>query len=174
MQKIAEYEALRSTIRDRGSVRICAILAGVIAWGALLLALNAHEFERAAMLIPLLVLATTFEISFFIHTGVERVGRYLQVYHEDEGDWEHVVMRYGKNYPGGADALFVTLFAILTAADFLGSLPSAARHVGWIPISLLAHLAFGWRLFGARRLSAGQRAVDLERFRALKNDPSSK
>ena len=33
MFRIAEYEALRSTIRERGSVRMCLILVGVIAWG---------------------------------------------------------------------------------------------------------------------------------------------
>ena len=77
MFRIAEYEALRSTIRERGSVRMCLILVGVLAWGVLTLALNASEFDRAATLVPLMVLTTTFEISFFIHTGVERWGRYL-------------------------------------------------------------------------------------------------
>jgi hypothetical protein len=173
MFKIAEYEALRATIRERGTLRMCVILAGFIVWGALTLALNASEFERAVTLVPLLVLAAAFEISFFIHTGVERVGRYLQVYYEENEGWEHTIMAYGRNNPGGSDALFITLFAVTAGINFLGSFPTAARHVGWIGISFIAHLVFGWRLVTARRLSAGQRALDLDRFRALKDPPVS-
>jgi hypothetical protein len=197
MCKIAEYEALRATIRERGTARMCLILAGLIAWGALTLALNASEFERAVTLVPFLVLAATFEISFFIHTGVERIGRYLQVFYENEGPapserpstssgrpepvesrsesrgWENTVMAYGRNNPGGLDPLFVTLFACVAAVNFVACFPSAARHPGWVGISLAAHLIFGWRLVTARRRSANQRAVDLDRFRALKDLPPS-
>jgi hypothetical protein len=180
MYKIAEYETLRATIRERGSVRMCAILAGLAAWGALTLALNAWEFPRAVTLVPFLVLAATFEISFFIHTGVERVGRYLQVFYEDAGEskgWENTVMAYGQNNPGGLDPLFITLFACAAAVNFLASIPSgadAAIDVGWIGISLVAHVIFGWRLATARRLAASQRVLDLERFRSLRNPPVSK
>ena len=39
--------------------------------------------DRGALtLVPFLAIAATFEISFFIHMGVERVGRYLQVLYE--------------------------------------------------------------------------------------------
>ena len=101
MFRIAEYEALRSTIRERGSVRMCLILVGVIAWGVLTLALNASEFERAATLVPLMVLITTFEISFFIHTGVERVGRYLQVFYEDSEMFDEDSERPAPSEPRG-------------------------------------------------------------------------
>jgi len=199
MFRIAEYEALRSTIRERGSVRMCLILVGVVVWGVLTLVLNASEFERAATLVPLMVLITTFEISFFIHTGVERVGRYLQVFYEDsegpapserspgEGPavgeprssepkgWENTVMAYGQKYPGGGgNPLFIALFATIALVNFAASLAPAARHPGWIGISAVAHLVFVWRLFSARRASAAQRALDLERFRTLKAAPSSK
>ena len=47
----------------------------------------------ALILVPFLAIAATFEISFFIHTGVERVGRYLQVLYEPEGQgWENTVI----------------------------------------------------------------------------------
>ena len=69
--------------------------------------------------------------------------------------------------------VFVTLFAIIAIVDFLGSFQTAARHPGWIVISFVAHLIFGWRLVVARRASAAQRAGDLERFRALRNPPVS-
>ena len=160
MFKIAEYEALRATIRERGTVRLCALLAGLVAWAALCLALNALEFERGVTLVPLLVLVSTFEISFFIHTGVERVGRYLQVFYEEPtAGWEHTIMAYGQKNPGGGpDPLFVPLFAILAALNFVASFPAASRHPGWLALSLVGHVLFGWRMIKARRISAGQRA----------------
>jgi hypothetical protein len=173
MYKIAEYEALRATIRQRGTVRIGLILAGVISWGALTLALNAGPFERAATLVPLLVLAATFEVSFFIHTAVERVGRYLQVFYENQDGWETVVMAYGRNNAGGLDPLFVMLFAVVAIANFACSLPAQQQHPGWVGISLVAHVVFGWRLARGRRLAGAQRAQDLQRFLAIKNQPTS-
>lgn len=168
----AEYKALRATIRERGTVRMWAVLVGLTAWGALTVALVATGVDRAVILVPFLVLAATFEISFFIHTGVERVGRYLQVYYEEDGSrkngWETTVMAYGKNFPGGLDPLFATLFAVVAVVNFLSALPAAASRPGWIAVSLVAHLIFEWRLVTARRVSARQRAVELERFRALK------
>src|SRR5438045_4892008 len=80
----AEYEALRATIRERGTVRFCLIWAGFVAWGALAIGVWAAQAEGALTMVPFLALAATFEISFFIHTGVERIGRYLQVYYEHE------------------------------------------------------------------------------------------
>jgi RsiW-degrading membrane proteinase PrsW (M82 family) len=185
MYKQAEYETLRATIRERGSVRMWVILAGLVAWGALTLALNAWEFPRAVTLVPFLILAATFEISFFIHTGVERVGRYLQVFYEDEAassdwrGWENTVMGYGKNNPGRSDPLFITLFAGAAAVNFFASFPGGplggetAIDSVWIVVSFVAHVILAWRLVVARRLAANQRAVDLERFRLLKTTPVS-
>jgi hypothetical protein len=180
MEKIAEYEALRATIRERGTARMCLILAGLLGWAALALALNAFEFQRAATLVPLMALAATFEISFFIHTGVERVGRYLQVFYDDQ--WEATIMAYAA--PGtprlpssaigrGTHPLFITLFVLTTLVNFGASLAAAFRHPGWIGISFVAHTIFTWRIFSARRAAGVQRALDLERFRALKNPPIS-
>ena len=165
----AEYEALRATIRERGTVRMWVILVGLLSWGALAIGLSAVDAQGALTLVPLLALATTFEISFFIHTGVERVGRYLQVYYEEAGQgWEHTVMVYGKTFPGGADPMFIALFSITATVNFLGSLPVDTRRPGWIVLSLVAHLILGWRFLTARRLAATQRGLDLERFNALK------
>ena len=42
--------------------------------------------DRGALtLVPFLAVAATFEISFFIDIGIERVGRYLQVLYEPDG-----------------------------------------------------------------------------------------
>lgn len=164
-----EYQALRATIRERGTARMWVVLAGLLAWGALAIGLWATEGQGSLTLVPFLAIAATFEISFFIHTGVERIGRYLQVYNEDSGQgWEHTVMAYGKSFPGSADPLFITLFSLVATVNFLSSLASATRRPGWIVLSLLAHLALGWRFVTARRLAASQRGLDLDRFRTLK------
>lgn len=49
-------------------------------------------------LIPLLVLVTAFESVFALHVNVERIGRYLQVFHERaHAGWEHVTMNYARS-----------------------------------------------------------------------------
>jgi hypothetical protein len=170
-----EYEALRATIRQRGTLRMWAILVGVVAWAWLAMTLVLTNLHGAVTLIPILVLAVTFELSFFIHTGVERIGRYIQVFFEEASDsmgWETVAMSYGRSFPGGVDPLFITVFAVSGGVNFLSSLAIAPRS-GWILISFLSHILFGWRLVTARRLAASQRVTDLERFRALKSPPVS-
>ena len=84
----AEYVALRDTIRERGTARLCAVLGGFIAWAALAIALLIAELARRDAR-PLLVLAGTFEINFFIHTGVERIGR-TQVFYEAPVDGSRI------------------------------------------------------------------------------------
>jgi hypothetical protein len=107
------------------------ILAGLLAWGALALGLWATDGQGALTLVPFLSIAATFEISVFIYTGVERIGRYLQVYHEEDGQgWEHTVMAYGKNFPGGGDPLFIPLFSAVAAVNFLSTLAAESRRPG--------------------------------------------
>ena len=166
----AEYQALRDTIRERGTVRLCAVLMGLAAWGALAIALLITELQGAITLVPFVVLIATFEINFFIHTGVERIGRYLQVFHEERDattGWETIAMNYGAKFPGGLDPLFSMIFALAAALNFLSSLAVAERRPGWIALSLIGHIAFAYRIVRARKLSAAQRALDLERFRSL-------
>ena len=169
-----EYKALRATIRERGTVRLCSILIGLVAWAALALGLLAADVAGAATMVPYIVLAGSFEISFFIHTGVERVGRYIQVFYEEADNaagWETMAMKYGRSFPGGLDPLFVTLFACAAIVNFMSVFALTTRRPGWMVISFLAHLAFGWRMVTARRLAASQRATDLDRFRQLKGQP---
>lgn len=168
-----EYQALRDTIRERGTVRMCAVLGGLIAWGVLAIGLLIAELEGAVALVPFLVLAATFEINFFIHTGVERIGRYLQVFHEErEGaaGWETVAMSYGAKFPSGLDPLFSAIFAAAAALNFVSSIAVAGRRPWWIVFSLAGHLAFGYRIVSARKLARAQRALDLDRFRNLANE----
>ena len=80
-----EYRALRSTIRGRGTARVWIFVAGIAAWAAVLVATAALAAPPAGMLVPLLVLASTFEAVFALHIGVERIGRYIQVFYEEDG-----------------------------------------------------------------------------------------
>jgi hypothetical protein len=167
----SEYDALRATIRERGTLRLWAILAGFAGWGALATASLVTGVTPAVTLVPLLLLAAAFEINFFVHTGVERIGRYIQVFHEEASGstgWETTAMNYGTKYGGGGlDPLFVTIFSTGAAVNFLSSLAATTRRPGWILISLAAHLVFAYRIVTARKRAAAQRAVDLDRYRSL-------
>ena len=66
--------------------------------GALVLATAALMPLPVATILPLLFLATAFEIVFALHTGVERIGRYIQVFFEDGSGWEHTAMTFGRRY----------------------------------------------------------------------------
>jgi hypothetical protein len=165
----AEYQALRDTICHRGTARLCAVLAGLVAWGALAAALALGELKGAIALVPLVVLVATFEINFFMHTGIERIGRYLQVFYEEQRGaigWETTAMNLGAKYPSGLDPLFGVIFATAGALNFLSSLGGAERRA-WVALSLLAHLAFAYRIVAARKRAGAQRALDLDRFRNL-------
>ena len=169
-QSQAEYQALRDTIRERGTARLCAVLVGLAAWGALAIALLLAELEGAITLVPFVVLAATFELNFFVHTGVERIGRYLQVFFEERAGaigWETTAMSYGAKFPSGLDPLFSIVFAMAAVLNFLSAIPVAERRPGWIVLSFLAHLAFGYRIVAAKKLARAQRALDLDRFRNL-------
>jgi len=174
-----EYTELRATIRERGTARICIFAAGLAAWGALTVATAALAATPLATLLPLLVLAGVFEAVFALHIGVERVGRYLQVFYETAEDgtdpgppltrsWEHAAMRFGR--PRGsvaADALFTIVFVLagvfnLAPALILDPTRSEQVFIGG------AHALFFLRLVAARAGGRTQRAIDLARFRELK------
>jgi hypothetical protein len=179
-----EYRALRDTIRERGTARVWVFVAGVSVWAALTLAIAALASTPMACLLPLLVLGIVFEAVFALHVGVERVGRYLQVFHESEAEaageagraggldgtlgWEHAAMAFGR--PAGAataDPLFVIPFLL---AGLFNIAPALLLHP--IPEELIvvggAHLLFVLRLVFARRAAATQRAIDLARFQQIR------
>ena len=165
----AEYRTLRDTIRERGTARLCAVLVGLVAWAALTIALLIAELRGSATLVPFLVLVGTYEINFFIHTGVERIGRYIQVFYEERAGavgWETIAMNYGAKFPSGLDPLFSIIFAAATLLNFFALLLVDQRS-GWNALSLLAHLVFAYRIVSAKKSAASQRALDLDRFRNL-------
>jgi hypothetical protein len=162
----AEYQALRATIRERGTARICLFAAGFSVWAALTLATASLTASPLAVLLPLLVLAATFEAVFALHVGVERVGRYLQVFYDDR--WEQVAMQFGR--PAGAvriDALFFVPFLVAVVVNLAPLLVAGPVRAEWLFIGG-AHALFVLRLLTARAGAARQRAIDLERFKQLK------
>ena len=165
-----EYTSLRATIRERGTTRVCVFAGGIVAWAAMTIATAALASTPLATLLPLLVLGSVFEAVFALHVGAERVGRYLQVFHEtdDAASWEQTAMAFGR--PKGAasiDALFAMPFllaAVFNVAPLLVANPTREElvFVGG------AHALFVLRLAVARHTAGRQRAIDLERFQQVK------
>jgi hypothetical protein len=170
-REIEEYRALRATIRERGSLRVILFLAGIAAWAAATIATAALAALPVATLLPLLVLASCFESLFVVHTAVERVGRYLQVFYDEEGsrEWERTAMAYGRSFPGGPDALFSVYFYLATLLNFVPVLLADPVRLEVLVVGSI-HLLFVGRVVLAHRAAGRQRAVDLERFQRLKQE----
>jgi hypothetical protein len=164
-----EFEALRATIRERGTVRMILLPVTLALWGAIAIATTAAVAVPIAALVPLLVLTAGFEAIYALHVNVERIGRYIQVFHEPDGGWEHTALVFGQRYPGrGPDALFSGIFLIATALNYLpvalgGTTPEMV-------VAGLLHLLLAIHIGTARRRAGKQRALDLEHFELLKNE----
>ena len=161
-----EYTALRATIRERGTTRVWVFTLGMAAWAVLLIATLALALPPAVTLVPLLVLAATFEAVLALHAGVERIGRYLFVFHED--DWERAAGAFGRP-PGaiGVDPLFSTVFLLAAVLTLLPlapvvPIPQELAAVG------IAEAAFIVRVLRAKIMAAKQRTIDAERFSYLR------
>lgn len=158
---------MRETIRQRGTARMVLVPVTFIGWAATAVATSALITVAISMLVPLLVLAAGFEAIFALHMNVERIGRYLQVFHErDGGGWEDVAMRFGQTFKGaGPDPLFSQLFVFGASVNFLpAALTGEPLEVGFVAV---VHLVLVYRVRTARATAASQRAADLERFEQL-------
>ena len=171
-----EYSELRATIRERGTARVWVFVAGMAAWGALASATSALSATPVATLLPLLVVASAFEAVFALHVGVERIGRYLQVFYETEGSgarWEHAAMAFGRPRGAvGADALFFAPFLLAALFNVIPALVVEPTRAEVIFI-LGAHLLFVLRLVAARQGARQQRAIDLARFEQIRQQRTS-
>jgi hypothetical protein len=122
-------------------------------------------------LFSLMVLAGGFEAIHAMHVGVERIGRYLQVFYEGDSAgpmWETMAMSVGPALPGGGiDPLFTV---ILASATLLNLLPAFVPSPTRLELSVIGvlHAALLVRLVRARGAATRQRAVDLESYRAVK------
>ena len=168
----SEYESLRATIRQRGTARMLLVPAALTGWAALRIGAAAVITVALSTLIPLLVLVAAFEAVFTLHVNVERIGRYVQVFHEPDGGWEHVAMTYGQRFPGGGlDPLFARVFIFSTSVNFF---PAALGGEPWeVAIVAVCHFAFIYRVRKAQSTAAALRAEDLRRFEALRDAASA-
>ena len=161
---LEEYKALRATIQQRGTVRTCVFVAGLAAWAVVAVSATFVSIPLTTV-IPLLLLAGAFEAIFALHVGVERIGRYLQVFHHDK--WEQTAMAFGAPLAGtGSDPLFLVFFGLATVANFV---PVLLANPVRVELAVLggAHVLFLSRLVVARQVARRQRAADLERFRII-------
>jgi hypothetical protein len=170
----SEFVVLRQTIATRGTTRVVLLPVTLISWAVLTVSLPVFgvlPYAIALPLFPLAILAGGFEAIHALHVGVERIGRYLQVYYEgvlDGPRWETTAMAVGPALPGGGiDPLFAMLFSCATVLNVVPAL--MVRPTLWqIAVIVPLHLAFLVRIVRARGAAARQRAVDLETFKALK------
>jgi hypothetical protein len=168
----SEFTALRQTIASRGTVRVLLLVVTFLGWACLTVVLLLFSNLPIAVIYPLGMLAAGFEGIHALHVGVERIGRYLQVYFEGDADgprWETTAMAVGPALPGGGiDPLFTVLF---TCAAVLNLVPALLPEPTPIELGVvgLLHAGFLVRVIRARGAAARQRAVELESFRALKS-----
>lgn len=182
---LAEYQALRTTIATRGHLRFGLFAAGLLGWAALLLAVLAWLPQPLLALVPLLVLAGTFEALRGLHFGVERIGRYVQVFYEEgleargpDGQkaptfaapaWERAIVLVGGRLPGAAGhPLFFPIYTLATLVNLLAVVLPVPQPQEWIPLCAL-HAAFiAWMLRVDRGVRA-QRTHDEARFRSIRD-----
>lgn len=171
----SEFTVLRQTIAARGTARIVLVPVTIAAWAILAAVLLTFPPLPLAVLLPLAILVGGFEAIHALHVGAERIGRYLQVFYEDQPDgpqWETTAMAVGPALPGGGiDPLFTVLFALVTLINLLPALLPRPLPVEFAVVGAF-HAAFLLRLIRARGAAARQRAVELESFRALKTGMS--
>jgi hypothetical protein len=174
--RLEEYRILRETIRTRGGLRLALSLAALAAWGLTLVAVLVWLPYPIAGSIPLLLLAAGFEINRMLHLGVERIGRYLQVFFEDSGDftgrgpsWESAAMALGPTVPGaGGHPLLLPLFILATVVNMLAVVLPDPTPLE-LGVMTAPHASFVIWMAVADRAMRQQRPHDLARFRELRS-----
>ena len=167
---------MRQTIKDRGSLRVVLMVVSLMGWASIVTVVVLVSPVPLHAVLPLAVLAAGFEAVYAIHVGVERIGRYVQVFFEEtpvrdapgEPSWETVAMISAPAVSGGGvDPLFCALFGVATVANFaVALLPDATA----LEMTVVAapHLALIVRILRAHAAAAGQRTRDLAHFRQVK------
>lgn len=149
-------------------------VTGVAVWALLLILVMAWLPYPAAAVVPLVPLLATFEAVRSLHFGAERLGRYLQVFHEEAGEtatrgWEGTAMAIGPAVPGAAGhPLFLPVFGAALGLNLLAVLLPQPVPVELVAL-LVPHLAFGAWLLRVDRAMRRQRVDELARFRALRD-----
>ena len=180
----SEFTVLRQTIATRGTARMVLFPVTILGWAALAGTFTVAGGSPVASLFSLGVLTAGFEAIHALHVGIERIGRYLQVFYEGDDDgpkWETTAMSVGPALPGGGiDPLFTTVFGCAVIVNLLPALlPLPARlefaiaadgtnRAVMVGVGAL-HAALIVRLVRARGAAARQRAVELESYRAIRS-----
>ena len=172
----SEYLVLRRTIAQRGALRPILLVGGIGIWALTLIAVLVWLPYPLAFLIPLIVIAATFEAIRPLHFGTERIGRYLQAFYEEVGDtdrplrdtpsWERVAMRFGKVPGVGGHPLFVPIFLLALAANYTAMMVSGPGAIDTVVMGI-AHALFGGWVVAAHRAMKTQRDIELDRMRQL-------
>ena len=158
-----EYRALRATIRERGTLRICVFAAGIAAWAALALATAVLMTTPLAVLLPLMVLAAVFEAVFAVQVEIGRIGRYLRLFHDDRWEQVAIELRGPARMPDGLFVLAFLTAVVINLAPLLVANPVA---VEWIFVGG-AHGLVVVRLLAAQA-AARERAADVAQLSDLK------
>jgi hypothetical protein len=163
-----EFAALRATIRERGTARMVLFPICIAVWAGAAIATTAAVGLPIAALAPLVVLAAGFEAIFALHVNVERIGRYLQIFHEDGAGWEHASMQYAERFGRGVgDGLFSGIFLSATALNYLPVALGGDQYE--LVVAGALHLLLGVHIGTSRRRVRRQRTRDLERYQAIKS-----
>jgi len=162
---LQEYRSLRETIQTRGSLRVAIAIATCFVWAALSLWCWTSAAGFLVGLVPLFVLWAGFEAVLSLHTGVERVGRYVQRMFESGGPaapaWEHIAVVMGPHWlsPKGLDPLFSTVFLAAAFLNFIQA--GAGSDSTQLAILSAVHLLLILRILLARRFASIQRKADI-------------
>ena len=143
----------------------------VIAWASLAIVVVLLGDLPVAALPPLAVLVAGFEAINALHVGVERIGRYLQVFYEGTPGaptWETTAMASAPRLrSAGVDPLFTVVFAATTILNMTTALVPEPTPLETLVIGAF-HAAFLVRIARARQMASSQRARDLRAFEELR------
>jgi hypothetical protein len=162
-----EFTALRTTIATRGTVRMALVPLVIFAWATLAMVVILFGDLPVAALPPLVVLVGGFEAINALHVGVERIGRYLQVFYEGRPDgagWETTAMAAAPRLRGGGvDPLFTVVFSAAAILNMTTALVPEPTPLETLVVGGL-HAAFLARVARARQVASSQRERDLRAF----------
>ncbi|HZI81708.1 MAG TPA: hypothetical protein VFD69_19440 [Vicinamibacterales bacterium] len=163
----SEFTALRATIASRGTARMVLVPVVILGWGCLAIVVVLFGDLPVAALPPLAILVAGFEAINALHVGVERIGRYLQVFYEGTPGgpaWETTAMAIAPRVRGsGVDPLFTVVFSATTILNMTTALVPEPTPLETLVIGGF-HAAFLVRVARARQVAGSQRARDLQAF----------